>query len=155
MSEAHFRMYDGRNLKLLIRSQPTGLLKLLSLKQPAIQENCRLFLIGFFKRPTDHPLHATYASFPSRNLDTPAMGRTYPSQSGDVKALYCDPLGCGNLDGYHSSPSFEDRSSPTLMQYGPPCDPQNLNYSKTLQNSQSLTGRSMVLLPKCNIFRVF
>jgi len=64
-------MYDGRDLKLLVGSQPTGLLKRLRLSSQQIVRFVVYGLIGWFKRPTDRPLHATYASFPSRNLDTP------------------------------------------------------------------------------------
>lgn len=35
--------------------------------------------IGFFRRPTDDPPHATHALFLSRNLDTPAASIAFSS----------------------------------------------------------------------------
>ena len=70
------------------------------------------------------------------------LERGAPTLFGTIWQMYCAHSGCVNLASRHSGPSFEDRSSPILMQYGPPRDFQNLDHSEALQNSQNLSGRS-------------
>lgn len=60
--------------------------------------------------------------------------------------IYHPPSGFVNLQGHHSGPSLNDRSSPILMQYGPPHDRPNLDHSEALQNSQNLTAGGIKIL---------
>ncbi len=57
------------------------------------------------------------------------------------KSLYGARPNFVNFCGHQNGPSLNDRSSPILMQYGPPRDPPNLYHSEDHQNSQNLGGR--------------
>ncbi len=61
---------------------------------------------------------------------------------------YRESLGLVNLEDHHSNPSFDDRSSFILMQYGSSRDRQNLNHSEVIQNSQNRTTRGIVFRVK-------
>lgn len=62
------------------------------------------------------------------------------------------PLGFENLEGHHSGPSLNDRSSPILMQYGPPRDHSNLDHSEVSQNSQNSAAGGIGA--RCEIFNL-
>ncbi len=81
-ARVHIKMYDSSDLKLLIRSQATAKIQRLSCSFEREFRFVVCFFIGFLKRPTDDPLHATYASFLSRNLNTPAMETRRISEAG-------------------------------------------------------------------------
>ncbi len=48
---------------------------------------------------------------------------------------------CLNFGGHHGDPSFDDRSSAILLQYGPPLDRQNLDHPETAKIQASIRAR--------------